>query len=125
MKDFHEEIRADTIARSVLTIVHKQQLIDETRKMQIVPAKEGLALSLKQFQDVMVLAKKHTLRVLYDAAPMLSLERRKVINDLDQYARVVISQLETEKGLVLYCFKLIARELGINDVEMKKVFDVH
>lgn len=39
VKDFHEEIRSDTLARNVITSFHKQQLIDELQKMQIVTKK--------------------------------------------------------------------------------------
>jgi hypothetical protein len=114
VKDFHEEIRADTLARNVLSSVHKQQMIDELRKMQIVPKKEdSIVLSEEEFADIAMLAQKYTLIAQNSSAPMFSLERRKVISDLNQYATVVISQHESEKSLCVYCYKIMTLELGM------------
>lgn len=41
VKDFHEEIRVDNLARSVLSSANKQQLLDELRKMNVVLNKEA------------------------------------------------------------------------------------
>lgn len=114
VKDFHEVIRKDTLCKHALSSVHKQQLIDEVRKLQIVPTKEdAIVLSEEQFSEVSVLAQKYTLLVKNSSAPLFSLERRKVISDLNQYATVVISQNESERLFCVYCYKIMTLELGM------------
>jgi hypothetical protein len=84
VKDFHEVIRADTLAKNVLSSDLKQQMIDEVRKLQIVPRKGvAIALSEEEFASITVLAQKYTLTINNRSAPMFSHERRKVISDLN------------------------------------------
>lgn len=114
VKDFHEVIRKDTVGRNALSSVHKQQMVEELRKLQIVPKKEdAIVLSEEEFAEVSVLAQKYTLIVKNSSAPLFSLERRKVISDLNQYATVVISQNESERNFCIYCYKILTLELGM------------
>lgn len=72
------------MAKNVLSSELKQQMIDEVRKLQIVPRKEvAIALSEEEFASITVLAQKYTLTVKNSSAPMFSLERRKVLSDLN------------------------------------------
>jgi len=51
------------------------------------------------------------------------IERRKVMDDLDQYARLCLRQREIEGSLVLYCYKSLTRELGIKEDRMLTVLN--
>jgi len=77
VKAFHEDIRADTLAKNVLTDVLKQQLIEDVRKLHIVPQKEAaVKLTEEEFTRITSVAQKYALKINQSSGPMFSYERR-------------------------------------------------
>jgi len=61
----------------VLTDALKQQLIEDVRKLQIVPQKEAaVKLSEEEFTRITAIAQKYTLKINHSSGPMFSYERR-------------------------------------------------